>query len=64
MLVAVWFCGSFTAMSSFALETSNMLDNNRFSLVALNILANVGLSLCAVIGGRVIGDVVLEKILQ
>ncbi len=63
LLVAVGFCGSFTTMSSFALETSNMLDNNRFSLVALNILANVGLSLGAVIGGRALGNVVMERVL-
>ena len=64
LFVAVGFCGSFTTMSSFALETSNLLDSNRFSLVAINILANVGLSLGAVIAGRVIGDIVLEKMLR
>jgi CrcB protein len=64
LMVAVGFCGSFTTMSSFALETSNLLDNNRFNLVILNILANVGLSLGAVIGGRAIGNIVIERMLQ
>ena len=61
LFMAVGFCGSFTTMSSFALETTNLMDGNRFGLMALNILLNVGLSLAAVIGGRALGNVLMEQ---
>ncbi len=64
LFVAVGFSGSFTTMSSFALETNNLADANRFSLMALNILTNVGLSLGAVFGGRLIGDEILQRFVR
>ncbi|HSA74462.1 MAG TPA: fluoride efflux transporter CrcB [Nitrososphaeraceae archaeon] len=60
LLFAIGFCGSFTTMSSFALESVNLLDNKHFTLFGLNILGNVGLSLGAIILGRSLSSTIMR----
>lgn len=52
LFVAVGFCGSLTTMSAFAMESSTLLENKQFGLMALNVLANVGLSIGAIFAGK------------
>ncbi|MGF3522147.1 MAG: fluoride efflux transporter CrcB [Candidatus Bathyarchaeia archaeon] len=63
LFFAVGFCGSFTTMSSFELETVNLVEAHRWGLAALGVVSNVGLAFIAVIAGRILGNVVVEHII-
>lgn len=52
LLAAVGFCGSLTTMSSFALDSSNLLENQHYVTLTANIIANIVLSIGALIAGK------------
>ena len=61
LLAAVGFCGSLTTMSSFALDSSNLFDNHHYGALAINLVANIGLSIGALVGGKSLMSVIVNN---
>ncbi len=47
-------------MSSFALETSDIINNRQFRNVAINLLANVGPSIGTIFGERALAEALVK----
>jgi len=52
LLAAVGFCGSLTTMSAFALDSTNLLNDHHYGALFVNLVANIGLSIGALIAGK------------
>ena len=61
LFVAIGFCGSLTTMSSFALDSNNLLENHHYGTLAVNIIVNVGLSIGALIGGKSLMSTIISN---
>ena len=61
LFVAIGFCGSLTTMSSFAIDSNNLLENHHYGALAANIVANVGLSIGALVGGKSLMSAIMSN---
>ena len=61
LFTAIGFCGSLTTMSFLALDSTNLLENHQYAALVVNILANVGLSIAALIGGKSLMTLIINN---
>ncbi len=48
--------------NALSLETTNLMESRQFHSMTLNILSNVGLSIGAIYGGRVVALIVMSQL--
>ncbi len=61
LFAAVGFCSSLTTMSAFALDSSKLLENNDYGTLVINVVANIGLSIVALIGGKSLMSAIINN---
>jgi CrcB protein len=61
LFAAIGFCGSLTTMSFLALDSTNLLENHQYTALIVNIFANVGLSIVALIGGKSLMSAIINN---